>query len=146
MTTSSEQDFRAARRDSSTMTGWVGWILFAGIIMFLVGIFNTIEGLVAIVNPGYYAVHTDRLAVHASYPTWGWILLVTGVVLAVAGYGVMVGQAWARVVGVVFASANALVNLAFLAAYPLWISLTLTLDVVVIYALVVHGREAKALR
>jgi hypothetical protein len=146
VTTSSEQDFRAARQDSSTITSWVGWILFAGIIMFMVGIFNAIEGIVAIVNKDYYLVHTDRLAVNVSYPAWGWVLLITGVVLAVAGYGVMVGQAWARVVGVIFASVNALVNLAFLAAYPLWISLTLTLDVLVIYALVVHGREAKALR
>jgi hypothetical protein len=146
VTTSSQEDFRAARRDSSTMTAWVGWILFAGIIMFMSGIFNAIEGLVAIVDPGYYAVNAGGLPVHANYAVWGWVLLISGVVLGFAGYGVMVGQTWARVVGVVFASVNALVNLTFLAAAPLWIALTVTLDVLVIYALTVHGREARALR
>jgi len=77
---------------------------------------------------------------------WGWVLVGFGVLLAVAGYGVLVGQTWARVAGVVFAVLNALVNVAFIAAYPVWITLTIALDVIVIYALIVHGREAKALR
>jgi len=59
---------------------------------------------------------------------------------------VLVGQNWARVVGVVFAVLNALVNLAFIAAYPVWITLTIVLDIIVIYALIVHGREARAFR
>lgn len=129
-----------------TMTGWVGWVLFAGVLMFTVGFFNIIEGLVALFNNGYYRVHDTGLVVHASYAAWGWALVIFGAVLAFAGYGVMVGQTWARAVGVVAAVLNAVLNLAFIAAYPVWITLTVALNVIVIYALIVHGREARALR
>jgi hypothetical protein len=132
--------------DRDTMTGWVGWVLFAGILMFTVGFFNVIEGLVALFNHGYYHVHASGLVVHLNYTAWGWALLIFGLALGFAGYGVMVGQTWARVVGVIVAVVNALVNLGFIAAYPVWITLTIALDVLVIYALIVHGREAQAMR
>jgi hypothetical protein len=124
----------------------VGWVLFAGVIIFVVGFFNIVEGLVALFKPGYYLVESRGLVLHIDYTVWGWVLLGFGVLLALAGYGVMVGQTWARVVGVILAVLNALVNLAFAAAYPLWIVLTVVLDVIVIYALVVHGREARVLK
>lgn len=132
--------------DPGTVTGWVGWVMFAGVLMFTVGFFNIIEGLVALFKDDYYRVSASGLLVHVNYSAWGWALLAFGVVLALAGYGVMVGQTWARVVGVIAAVVNALVNIAFIAAYPVWIALTIALDVIVIYALIVHGREAKALR
>jgi hypothetical protein len=132
--------------DSEPVTGWVGWVVFAGIVMFAVGFFNVIEGLVALFNQDYYRVTASGLLIHVDYRAWGWTLVGFGVLLAVAGYGVLVGQTWARVVGVVFAALNAIVNAAFIAAYPVWITLTIALDVIVIYALIVHGREARALR
>ena len=128
------------------MTGWVGWVLFAGIVMFVAGIFNVIEGLVALFNSDYFLVRPSGLVLHANYTTWGWVLLLFGVLLGFAGYGVLVGQTWARVVGVIVAALNALVHLTFIAAYPIWVVLTIALDVIVIYALIVHGREARALR
>lgn len=134
------------RTEPGTVTGWVGWVLFAGVVMFTVGFFNVIEGLVALFQNDYYRVTSSGLLVHVDYTVWGWVLVGFGVLLAVAGYGVLVGQTWARVAGVVFAVLNALVNVAFIAAYPVWITLTIALDVIVIYALIVHGREAKALR
>jgi hypothetical protein len=134
------------RHHRAPVTGWVGWVLFAGLVMFTTGFFNIIEGLVALFNHGYYRARTTDLAIHANYATWGWTLLLLGVVLAFAGYGVMVGQTWARAVGVVAAVVNAVVNIAFIKANPVWITLTVALDVLVIYALVVHGREARALR
>jgi len=62
-----------------------------------------------------------------------------------AGLGLLRGQTWARVTGVVLAVVSALVNITFLAAYPLWSTLVIAVDVIVIYALIVHGRESKAL-
>ncbi len=129
-----------------TVTGWVGWVLFAGVLMFTTGFFNIIEGLVAVFNWGYYRVNPSGLVIHLDYAAWGWALLAFGLLLAAAGYGVMVGQTWARVVGVIAAGVNAIVNLGFIAAYPVWITLTIVLDVLVIYALIVHGREARAIR
>lgn len=131
-------------RDS--VTGWVGWVLFAGILMFTAGFFNIVEGLVALLNSGYYRVQSTGLLFHVNYAAWGWALLFFGVVLALAGWGVMAGRTWARTVGVIMVVLNATVNLAFIAAYPVWITLTIALDVIVIYALIVHGREASAFR
>jgi hypothetical protein len=133
------------RHRSNEATGWVGWVFFAGIVMFTVGFFNIIEGLVALFNSGYYRVDHNGLVVHVNYRTWGWTLLIFGAVLVIAGYGVLVGQTWARVVGVILAVLNAMTNFAFLAAYPVWVVLTISLDVLVVYALIAHGREAKAL-
>jgi hypothetical protein len=137
---------RASDTAPARLTGWVGWVLFAAIVMFTAGCFNVIEGLVALFNSGYYIVGSAGLVVPAEVAVWGWTLLIFGALQAVAGYGVAVGQTWARVVGIVLAALNAVVNLAFIAAYPVWITLTIALDVIVIYALIVHGREARVLK
>jgi hypothetical protein len=123
-------------------TAWIGWVYFAGVIMLIVGCFNAIAGLVALFHDEYYLVTSNGLLVEADYTAWGWTLLIYGAVVALTGIGVLFGQTWARVIGVILAAVNALLNLGFLAAYPIWSLLIIALDVVVIYALVVHGREA----
>lgn len=126
-------------------TAWVGWVIFAGVIMFMVGCFNVIAGIVALINDNYYLVRPSGLMIEFDYTAWGWTLLIYGIVVGFAGFGVLVGQTWARVVGVILVGFNALLNLAFLAAYPIWSALIIGLDVVVIYALIVHGRETRSL-
>jgi hypothetical protein len=125
-------------------TAWVGWIMFASVMLILVGTFQAIAGLVALFNDEYYLVTRNDLVVSVDYTTWGWVHLLLGIVVAAAGLGVMVGQMWARVVGILVAVASAIVNIAFLAAYPVWSTIIITIDVLVIYALTVHGRETKA--
>jgi hypothetical protein len=125
-------------------TGWIGWVIFAGVMMILLGAFEAIMGLVALFDDGYYLVTRTGLVVSANFTQWGWTHLILGVIAVVAGFGVMLGQTWARVVGVILAVVSALVNVAFLAAYPVWSTLVITLDVIVIYALAVHGSETKA--
>jgi uncharacterized membrane protein len=98
------------------------------------------EGLVGILNPGYY-VAASRLPVHLSQATWGWAHVVLGVVAVLAGLGVFVGNTAARVVGVAVASVSAIVNLAWLRSYPGWGIAVIAVDVLVIYALTVHGRD-----
>jgi hypothetical protein len=132
--------------DTGRVTGWVGWVLFAGVMLLTAGFINIIEGLVALFKDDYYQVRPSGLVLHVNYTSWGWTLLAFGVVLAVTGYGVATGQGWARVTGVVLAVVNAIVNLGFISAYPIWIMLVISLDVIIIYALIVHGREAKLLR
>jgi hypothetical protein len=135
----------AADGDNQEVTGWVGWVVFAAVIMFTAGVINVIEGLVALFKDDYYQVRPSGLVVQIDYTSWGWTLLVFGVLLLITGYGVGVGQTWARITGVVLAALNAVVNLGFISAYPIWIVLVISLDVIVIYALIVHGREAKVL-
>lgn len=125
-------------------TGWVGWIMFAGVMMIMLGTFEAIAGLIALFNDEYYLVASSGLAVSVDYTTWGWVHLLLGLIVAAAGLGVMVGQMWARVVGILVALVSAIVNIAFLAAYPVWSTIIITIDVLVIYALTVHGRETKA--
>jgi hypothetical protein len=125
-------------------TGWVGWVLFAGIMMVMLGTFQAIEGLVALFKDSYFVVPRSGLVVSVDYTTWGWVHLLLGIVVALAGLGVIAGQMWARVIGILVALVSAVVNLAFIAAYPVWSTIIIAVDVLVIYALTVHGKEAKA--
>jgi hypothetical protein len=124
-------------------TGWVGWIFFSGIMMIMVGMFQAMMGFVALFNDTYYAVASNGLLISVDYTTWGWTHLTFGIVALLAGFGVMAGQMWARMVGIILAVLSAVANLAFLAAYPVWSTIVITLDVLIIYALAVHGSEAR---
>jgi hypothetical protein len=132
-----------AGADEDKYTGWVGWVLFAGIIMLTGGFFNIIQGFVALARDDFYLVGSSGLVLSLDYTAWGWVLLLSGVLFVFAGYGVMVGQMWARVTGVILAVVNAVVNMVVMPAYPLWSIMVITLDIFIIFALVVHGREAK---
>lgn len=133
-------------QSSDGYSGWVGWIGFAGVIMMMLGTFHAIQGLVALFNDEYYLVGSSGLVVSLDYTAWGWIHLIGGAVLVAAGLGVFGGQVWARTVGVIAAVLSAIVNVAFLAAYPVWSLMMIALDVVLILALTVHGSEVKARR
>jgi hypothetical protein len=124
-------------------TGWVGWVLFAGIILLTTGFFNIIQGFVALARDDFYLVGSNGLVLSLDYTIWGWILLLSGVLFLFTGYGVMVGQTWARATAVILAVISALMNMVLMPAYPFWSIMVIVLDVFVIYALVVHGREAK---
>jgi uncharacterized membrane protein len=128
---------------STDVTGWAGWVTFAGIMLILLGSFQTIEGLVAIFKDGYYLVGPEGLVVNVDYTTWGWTHLIIGILAILTGAGLLAGNTAARVAGVVLAALSAIVNLAFLAAYPVWSTIIIAVDVIVIYAIVVHGRELK---
>lgn len=130
----------SARREP---TAWVGWIVFAAIMMVLLGMFHVVQGLVALFNSDYFLVGPSGLVVSTSFTAWGWTHLIGGIIVAVAGVCLFTGQMWARVVGVALAVLSAIVNIAFLAAYPVWSLIMIALDVFVILALTVHGSEIK---
>jgi len=126
-------------------TAWVGWIVFAGTIMVMLGIFHVIQGFVALFNDEYFLVGSSGLVVNVDFTTWGWTHVIAGIIVAAAGAGLFTGQMWARVVGVLLAMLSAIVSIAFLAAYPVWSLMMIALAVIVILALTVHGSEMKAL-
>jgi hypothetical protein len=130
--------------DDPDPTAWTGWVVFAAFMMIMVGCFQAIEGLVALFDDGWYHVTQNGLLVEADYTVWGWTHLLLGALLIVAGVGVLAGNILARVVAIVLAALSALVNLAFLEAYPIWGVIIIVIDVLVIYALVVHGRELRS--
>ena len=133
----------AVPRTPVTRTRWVGWIYFGAFLMFLIGFFQVIEGLAAIVNDNFTKVSPNGLAVHVDYTVWGWIHLALGVVIFLSGLGVLSGRTAARVVGVVLAVIGAVINMVFLPAQPAWGILLVTVNVLLIYALAVHGGELR---
>jgi hypothetical protein len=125
------------------MTGWVGWIAFAGTMMVLLGSFHVIEGLVAVFKDDYFVVGRSGLVVNVNYTTWGWVHIIGGLIIAGAGVALFTGKFWARTVGVLLAMVSAIVNISFLSAYPIWSTIMITVDILVIWALTVHGNEMK---
>jgi hypothetical protein len=124
--------------------GWVvGLSLFAGIMMIVTGVFNVVEGLVALFRNEVY-VATLRYVFAFDLTTWGWIQVILGLVVAVAGYGVVSGRIWGRVVGIAIALLSMLVNFLFIPYYPVWSLLIIALNVFVIWALCVFNRDAAA--
>ena len=122
---------------------WVGWIGFAGVIMVMLGSLHIFEGLIALFKDEYFVVAPSGLTVNVDFTTWGWAHLIGGVIVLLAGFGVLAGQVWARTLGVILALLSVIANVAFLAAYPLWSLIMIALAVVVIMALTVHGSDIK---
>ncbi|MGY1695610.1 MULTISPECIES: DUF7144 family membrane protein [unclassified Geodermatophilus] len=127
-------------------TAWAGWVVFGAVMLITLGAFQIVQGLVALFDDGFYAVTSEGLVVDVDYNTWGWIHTAIGVVAILTGLGLLAGNMVARVVGVCIAALSALVNLVFISAYPIWSAIMITLDVIVIFSIIVHGREVKGLR
>jgi len=122
----------------------VGWVIFAAVMMVMIGSLHLIEGLVAIFKDQYYIVGDKGLVVTVDYTAWGWVHLIGGAIVVAAGVALFAGRTWARVVAVAVASLSILLNFGFTAAYPVWSILLIAMDVLVIYAVCVHGREMEA--
>ena len=135
---------RGTYGNEPVQTGWAGWLVFAAFMMFLVGSFQAIQGLVAIFDDGYYVVRESGLVVEVDYTAWGFLHLILGVLLVLGGAGVLTGNVVARSVGVLLAGLSALANMAFIGAYPVWSIIVIVVDVLVIYALTVHGGELRS--
>jgi len=131
-----------ATKSQNTVTGWVGWVYFAGAMMLLLGGLQAIAGLVALFNDKFFVVTQNGL-IALNFTTWGWIHLILGVVIFAAGIAVLAGNMWGRIIGVFLAVLSAIANLGFITAYPLWSIVGLIIDGLVIYALTMHGAEAK---
>lgn len=134
----------AASAREEPRTGWVGWVIFAGVVMIVLGLFQVIQGLTALLNSDYFVVGQNGLAVQIDFTAWGWTHLIVGAIVFSAGMAVMAGRTWARAVGIALAVLSAIVNIGFLAAFPLWSLIIIALDIIVIYALAVHGGEVKS--
>jgi hypothetical protein len=135
--------YRSAGREQET-SGWaVGFILFAAIMMIMSGTFQAVAGLVAILKSSFY-VATRNYLFEFDITAWGWVHLVVGVVVFLAGFALMSGRTWGRVVGIILAVLSAVANFAFIPYYPLWSLTVIALDVFVIWALAAHGRDIAA--
>jgi hypothetical protein len=132
-------------RPSEVSTTWTGWVGFASIMLVIIGAINFFEGLIAVIRGSYYAIHGDQLVVFDT-TTWGWIMMIFGVLLFLIGLGLSSKQGWARWTAVVVVIINLIANLSWLGntGYPLWTLTVITLEIVVIYALTARWSEVAA--
>jgi hypothetical protein len=118
----------------------VGFTVFAGVIMITMGIFHALWGLGAIFEDEFF-VATPNYLYDVDVTAWGWIHLIGGIVIALAGFAVYSGAVWARTIGVILAVLSAIANFLTIPYYPIWSLVIIALDIFVIWALTVRGRD-----
>jgi hypothetical protein len=114
-----------------------GWVLFAGTLLLMLGTLNFIEGIAAVSNSHFFVGNTHYIA--GSLKTWGWVVLIIGVIEWGVGIAVFIKSQFARWVGVAILSLNAIVQLMLIPAYPFWSLSIFAVDILAIFGLVAYG-------
>lgn len=129
-----------ATNSSPQVTGWVGWVYFAAFMLVIIGFFQSILGFTALLNSEFYVALNGTLLL-LDYTSWGWIHLIFGIVALVTGTALFNGSTWARVIASILVTFNFLLQFAFVSVYPVWSIIIMVINLLVLYALTVHGRE-----
>jgi hypothetical protein len=120
------------------MNKGLGWIMFAWIMLITAGVLNIIDGVVALGKTSFWTDY-GAVYVYGDLRTWGWIVLIWGIVLCFAAASVWRGGGFGRWLGIFAAAINLFLQMFFLPAYPFWALTIMVLDVLVIYGLTVYG-------
>ena len=120
-----------------------GWIAFAGVMLFILGSLNAFWGLAAILNDEVVIVGGHGSLIF-DITTWGWIHLFLGSLVALAGLGLMTGNAAARVAGIFLVAVNAIAQIVWFPAAPLWAFLMIVLDTIILYQLTMNWTRDEA--
>jgi hypothetical protein len=118
----------------------VGVAYFAATLMMFVGALDALQGLAAIIKKHYFVVGSDYVY-KFNVATWGWINLILGLVIGIAGVFLLRGALWARIVGVIGAVLVGVTNFMWLPYYPVWSVVIIAVCVLIIWALTAHGRD-----
>lgn len=116
-----------------------GWLAFAGTVLVISGVFKIFDALWAFKYDDDVSEEVQTVVFENDLQSWGWVWLVVGIVLVLAGIAVVSGAEWARWVGIVTAAVAAIAFLPWIYYQPLWTILSVTLAVMVIYALATYG-------
>jgi small-conductance mechanosensitive channel len=127
------------------ITGWAGWIGFASFMMALSGIVHIIYGIGGVLGQDWY-IYANGTAWWFDSSTWGWSLIAGGILLLMAASLLLAGNMFGRIVGTILALASLFANVALFAAAPVWSTLAIMVDLVIIYAVIAHGSEMKQLQ
>ena len=117
-------------------------VAFAGIMLALIGFFDILQGLTALFNDEYFIVRAGHLLLF-DFTTWGVITLIWGAMLVAAGLGLLSGRGGARIFAIVVVFINMILQIAFLAAYPIWSTIIIAIQVFVLYALTASWDDVK---
>jgi hypothetical protein len=124
-------------------SGWaVGGTVFAGAMMLMIGIFQIIEGLVAVIDDDFFVVGR-HYTFNLDTTGWGWIHLILGAIVLLVGLGVLAGQTWGLFVGIFLVVLSAIANFFFIPYYPVWSIVVIGIDVFIVWSL---ARVAEAQR
>lgn len=124
-------------------TGWTGWVAFAGILMIISGVLGAIQGLFAVFNDDLVIFGREG-ALLLDISGWGWVHMLLGLLLLLSGILVLRGNMFGRIVAVILATLSIIVNFIWLPVYPVWAIVVITMDIFILYAVMVHGREMKS--
>ncbi len=124
------------------VTSWTGWVVFAAALMLIEGIMQILYGLGALLGAHWF-VYAHGSAYVLSASSWGWWMLLAGMLLTVSGALLWTGNMFGRSVGVVLAVISAFENAALITVAPVWSILAIAVDLAVLYAIAVHGGEMK---
>jgi hypothetical protein len=137
--TSQDYDFRSYTPDyvATSDPAELGWVLFATLMLGFAAVWNLVAGIPALTSSRVYI--EDAQLVFGQLHTWGWILIILGIVQGFAVFTLLSGNVFARSFGIAAAGLNAIGQLLFVPAYPWWALAAFSVDVLIIYGLAVHG-------
>ena len=130
---------KPARSERVERQGY-GLVVFASVMLLIIGCFNLIYGIAAIANSHVFTANAHY--VFGSLRTWGWITLIIGVLQLLAAGGVLAGNQLARWFAVAVLGLNAIDMMFFIPAYPFWALMIIAVDVVALYGLCAYGSRA----
>lgn len=119
------------------MKTYSGWVIFAAVMLIIVGILNVIWGIAAIGDSKFFV--QDQKYILSNLNAWGWITLIIGALQLLAGFSLWGGGLYGRAMAILFASLSALAALLSIPAYPFWSLAIFALDIIVIYQVSVYG-------
>ena len=117
-----------------------GWVLFAGLMLGMAGTINFIEGIAAVSRSQFFARNAHY--VFGDLKTWGWVVLILGVLQGLASVGIFAKNQLARWAGVAFAGLNTIAQLLNIPSYPLWALSIFAIDILIVYGLITYGGRA----
>ena len=130
-------------KNNGDMTGWVGWVGFASLVLLISGVFSGIAGFAAIFRDT--VVFANGSVWMFSQTQWGWVHIIVGLLAMLAAGSLAAGHMYGRIIAVLVALASLVANMAFIPVYPIWSIMIIVVDLLVIYAVTVHGKEVKNL-
>jgi hypothetical protein len=116
-----------------------GWVTFAGVMLFIVGILNIIWGIAAIGDSSFFV--QDQKYIFSNLNTWGWITLLIGLIELFAAFSLWSGNTYGRVIAIAAASLSAVGALLSIPAYPFWSLAIFAISIIVIHQVATHGAE-----
>jgi hypothetical protein len=140
-TTSVGQEQRSTPASGADPVAGGGWLLFAGIMIMILGVLNILWGIAAIDDSRFFVA--DRQFILSGLNTWGWVMLAVGVLQVAAALSIWRGGAFGRWFGITVAAGNAIATLLAIGAYPYWSLAIFAVDVLVIYGLATYGGDRR---